>query len=484
MNANDICLLSATNLSAKLRDRELSAREVMQSHLAQIERLNPRVNAIVTLVADQAMEAAAAADERLARGDALGPLHGLPVAHKDLFQTKGIRTTLGSKLFADNIPDQDDIIVERLKQAGAISIGKTNTPEFGAGSQTYNELFGRTLNPYDLTKTCGGSSGGAAVALACGMIPIADGSDLGGSLRNPASFCNIVGLRPSAGRVPISSDEAAWFSLSVHGPMGRTVEDVALVLSAIAGPDARSPNSIREPGSTFGQPLERDFGGVRIALSPDLGGLPVDPAVAAVVEQSRAAFESLRCVVDAAAPDFAGADDAFRVWRAWRSQLLLGQLHQDNPGAIKPELAEEIERGEQLTGPDLGRASRARSQLYQSVLRFMETYEFLVLPVSQVPPFDVELKYVKEVNGTAMQDYIEWMKSCYYVSATGLPAISVPCGFTLDGLPVGIQIVGRHQDDFGVLQLGYAFQQATRSWRPDLTATRERMLALGNHNAS
>ncbi|MFP6666424.1 MAG: amidase [Pirellulales bacterium] len=484
MNANEICFLSATELVAKLRSKAMSARQVMQAHLDQVERLNPVVNAIVTLVADQALDAAAKADERLARGEDIGPLHGLPVAHKDLFQTKGIRTTLGSMLFADHIPEHDDIIVERLKQAGAISIGKTNTPEFGAGSQTYNELFGRTLNPYDLTKTCGGSSGGAAVALACGMIPIADGSDLGGSLRNPASFCNVVGLRPSTGRVPVLSEEAAWFSLSVHGPMARTVEDAALVLSAIAGPDDRAPIAVREPGTLFSQPLDRDFNGVRVALSPDLGVLPVDPVVAAVVEQSRAAFESLACIVEDGAPDFTGADEAFRTWRAWRSQLRLGEQHQNNPGAIKPELAEEIERGQQLTGPQLGRASRARSLLYHNVRRFMESYDFLVSPVSQIPPFDVENNYVKQINGTEMSDYIEWMKSCYYISATGLPAISVPCTFTTDGLPVGIQIVGRHQDDLGVLQLAHAFQQATASWRPDRTATCEHMLELAKTNTS
>lgn len=484
MNANEICFLSATELVAKLRSKALSASQVMQAHLDQIERLNPVVNAIVTLVADQALDAAAKADERFARGEDIGPLHGLPVAHKDLFQTKGIRTTHGSMLFADHIPEHDDIIVERLKQAGAISIGKTNTPEFGAGSQTYNELFGRTLNPYDLTKTCGGSSGGAAVALACGMIPIADGSDLGGSLRNPASFCNVVGLRPSTGRVPVLSEEAAWFSLSVHGPMARTVEDAALVLSAIAGPDDRAPIAVREPGTLFSQPLGRDFKGVRIAISPDLGVLPVDPVVAAAVEQSRAAFESLACIVEDGAPDFTGADEAFRTWRAWRSQLRLGEQHQNNPGAIKPELAEEIERGQQLTGPQLGRASRARSLLYHNVRRFMESYDFLVSPVSQIPPFDVEDNYVNQINGTEMSDYIEWMKSCYYISATGLPAISVPCTFTTDGLPVGIQIIGRHQDDLGVLQLAHAFQQATALWRPDRTATCEHMLELAKTNTS
>ena len=257
----------------------------MAAHLDRIAAINPRVNAIVTLVADRAMEQACKADETLARGDDVGPLHGLPVAHKDLQPTKGIRTTFGSTIFEHFVPDQDSLIVERLKAAGAITIGKTNTPEFGAGSQTFNPVFGATLNPYDKTKTCGGSSGGAAVALACGMVPIADGTDMGGSLRNPASFCGVVGMRPSPGRVPTWPAADAWSTLSVDGPMARTVGDVALMLSAIAGPDARSPISLVDQGPMFAGPLDRDFAGVRVAWWTRLGGarvvsmLPLGPAI-------------------------------------------------------------------------------------------------------------------------------------------------------------------------------------------------------------
>ena len=231
----------------------------MEVHLAQIERVNPKVNAIVTLIPEKALDMADVADQALGRGEQVGPLHGLPIAHKDLVLTKGIRTTYGSPLFKDYVPDQDALIVTRLRQAGAITIGKTNTPEFGAGSQTYNEVFGETLNPYDVTKTCGGSSGGAAVALACGMQPIADGSDTGGSLRNPANFCNVVGFRPSPGRVPAWPSQTGWTPTSVQGPMARTVQDAALMLSAIAGPDPRIPISITEKGSVFREPLDRDF---------------------------------------------------------------------------------------------------------------------------------------------------------------------------------------------------------------------------------
>src|SRR5712691_5645245 len=296
--SSDLCFLTATELARRIRVRDVSVTEVVQAHLAQVERVNPKVNAIVTFTAESALADARTKDAALARGEVAGPLFGLPVAHKDLVPTRGIRTTFGSTIYRDHVPDQDALLVERLRAAGAVTIGKTNTPEFGAGSQTFNEVFGRTLNPYDPTKTCGGSSGGAAVALACGMLPIADGSDLGGSLRNPASFCNVVGLRPSPGRVPVWPHRVGWCPLPVEGPMARTVQDTALLLSALAGPDPRSPISISEPGHLFLRPLERSFTGVRIAWSPDVGGLPVDPRVIAVIDQQRQVFESLGCVIE------------------------------------------------------------------------------------------------------------------------------------------------------------------------------------------
>ncbi len=465
MPSLEICFLTATELARRIQAKDLSAKEVMEAHLAQIELVNPKVNAIVTFLPEQAMEEAIAADETLAQGREVGPLHGLPVAHKDLVPTRGIRTTSGSLVFKDFVPEEDGLIVERLKKAGAITIGKTNTPEFGAGSQTYNEVFGETLNPYDLSKTCGGSSGGAAVALACGMLPIADGSDMGGSLRNPASFCNVVGFRPSPGRVPTWPELVGWFPLTVEGPMGRTVQDTALMLSAISGPDARSPIAITEPASLFSRPLERDLKGVRIAWSRDLGGLPVDPRVTAVIEAQRPVFESLGCLVDDAEPDFTDADEVFKVWRAWRFELAFGELLQTHRDQLKDTVVWNIEEGVKLSGSQLGKAERKRTEVYHRVRKFMETYEFLILPVSQVPPFDVKDRYVTEINGIKMDTYIDWMKSCYYITVTGLPAISVPCGFTPEGLPVGVQIVGRHQDDFGVLQLAYAFEQATGFWK-------------------
>lgn len=461
MESLDICFLTAAELVERIRNKELSAVEVMEAHLARIEEINPAVNAIVTLDPDRAMDGARRADEAVARGDRPGPLHGLPVAHKDLVPTRGMRTTYGSPIYRDFVPEQDALIVERLREAGAVTIGKTNTPEFGAGSQTYNEVFGETLNPYDTTRTCGGSSGGAAVALACGMLPIADGSDFGGSLRNPANFCNVVGFRPSPGRVPSWPNPAPWFPLTVQGPMARTVRDAAVMLSAIAGYDPRSPISIAEPGDGFRDSLDRDFSGVRIAWSRDLGGLPVDPRVTDVLEAQRHVFQSLGCSVEEAEPDFAGADDAFKIWRAWRFELAYGELLSRHRDLMKDTVIWNIEQGRELTGPQLGRAEAGRAALYHRVRTFLETYEYLVLPVNQVPPFEVKQRYVTEICGTPMDSYIDWMKTCYFISATGLPAISVPCGFTVDGLPVGVQIVGRHQADFAVLQLAHAFEQAT-----------------------
>ncbi len=469
MTASELCFLTATELAGRIRRREASCEEVMRAHIDQIERVNPKVNAIVTFLPEQALDAARSADGALARGAAPGPeaapLYGLPVAHKDLAVTKGIRTTFGSPVYRDFVPAVDALIVERLKAAGAITLGKTNTPELGAGSQTFHPVFGATLNPYDPTKTCGGSSGGAAVALACGMVPIADGSDLGGSLRNPASFCNVAGFRPSAGRVPAWPVFNAWNPLSVVGPMARTVRDLALQLSAIAGPDSRAPISIAEPGSVFGRPLARDFKGIRLAWSRDLGGIPVDPRVTAALQAQRHVFEALGMIVEDAQPDFTDADEVFKVLRAYHFELSYGALLQTKREQMKDTVVWNIEQGAKLTGPQVGRAELKRTELYHRVRGFMEQYAFLAAPVVQVLPFDVNQPWVTEIDGQRMETYVDWMKSCYFITVTGLPAISVPCGFSAEGLPVGLQIVGRHQDDFGVLQLAHAFEQQTGFWQ-------------------
>ncbi|MFC4007554.1 amidase [Nonomuraea purpurea] len=447
---SELHYLSATELARLIRTRQVSAVEVLQAHLDRIEQVNPRVNAIVTLVAERALEAAKAADAV----EPAGALHGVPVAHKDLVDTAGIRTTYGSPLFAGNVPDEDEVIVRRLRGAGAITVGKTNTPEFGTGSHTVNEVFGATRNPYDLSRSAGGSSGGAAAALACGMVPLADGSDMGGSLRNPASFCNVVGLRPTPGWVPSPSEVNAWYTLSVQGPMARTVDDLALMFGVISGFDRRSPFSIKE---VFTPEPEQGVAGLRVAWSPDLGGLPVDPRTAAVTATAPRVFERLGARVEQVELDLSEAEDAFRTYRAWNYALTFGDL-----AGLGPNTAWNVERGREVTGADLARAEQARSRLYQRMAAFFDTYDVLIAPVSQVPPFPIEQPHVTEINGQPMPDYLAWMRSAYWISVLHAPAASVPAGFTEDGLPVGVQIVGRPFEDARVLRVARAFEQATR----------------------
>ncbi|MGA1693564.1 MAG: amidase [Burkholderiaceae bacterium] len=456
--SNPIIFLSATEQAQAIREGRLTASALLRASLDQIERLNPTLNAIVTQTFDAAEQRAREADHALARGESWGPLHGLPVAHKDLFSTKGVRTTYGSKIFEHHVPEVDALPVERLKAAGAISVGKTNTPEFGAGSQTFNEVFGATCNPFDVTKTCGGSSGGAAVAVATGMISIADGTDLGGSLRNPANFCNVVGLRPSPGRVPNWPDNLPWFPYSVAGPIARTVQDIALAMQVMAGPDPRSPIALETPGSHFAQPLQRDFRGVKVAFSPTLGGLPVERPILDVLAESAERLKRLGCEVIQEDPDLQFADEVFEIWRAWRMELRVATLPADKHHLLKDTVIWNAQQGEPLTGPQLSRIESRHAELFHRMRRFMERYEFILAPVNQVLPFSVDLPYPTEIEGVAMQHYIDWQKSCYRISACGNPAISVPAGFSPSGLPVGVQLIGRHRDDFGLLQLAHAFE--------------------------
>jgi amidase len=459
---DEICFMRTVDIMDAIRRKKLSAREVMQAHLRQIDRVNPKVNAIVTRVPeDQLMAQAAAADEALAHGKWLGPLHGLPVGVKDLHETRGIRTTFGSPLHKNFVPDFDCRLVQREKEAGAIVIGKTNVPEFGLGSQTFNPVFGPTHNPYDLSKTCGGSTGGGSVAVACGMVPLADGSDMGGSLRNPPNFCNVVGIRPSPGRVPDIPTELGWFTLSVPGPVARNVSDCAFFLSVLAGFDRHSPISIDQPGTQFAQPLgNRSFKGVRVAMFKDLG-LPWDPEVKSAVQAQHKVFESLGCTVVDAEPDFSDANESFLAWRHWSVERSFGDLLATQGDQLNQYIHWHVEEGRKLTGPYLSRVEAKRTALYQRLCGFKGEYDFFILPVNQVLPFDVNTHYPTEIAGVKMENYIAWMKSAYYISTAGNPAMSVPCAFSASGLPIGIQIVGRHHDDWGVLQLAYAFEQAT-----------------------
>ena len=455
----DLCYAPAKQLARLIRTRKASATEVMRAFIAQIERVNPKVNAIVTFLPEEALKQAKALDRRKALH---GPLAGLPIAYKDLVPTKGIRTTFGSLIHKDNVPAEDALIVERLKAAGAITLGKTNTPEFGAGSNTFNEVFGATRNPYDLSRTSGGSSGGAGAAVACGMLPFADGSDLAASLRNPGNYCNVVGFRPTPGRVPSYPAANAWDTQPVLGPIGRTVEDAAFLLSAMAGPDPRAPVSISEPGSIFAKSLNRDFRKIRVAWTPDFGGLPVEPAVTQVLEQQRKVLESLGCIVEESCPDFTGATEAFETLRAVSFSLRYAPLLKTHRALLKDTVIWNIEQGLALDGGKIGRAEGLRTELFQRMRRFLEKYEFLIAPVNQLPPFPVDTEYPTEIAGVKLGNYLDWMKRCYYVTITSHPAISVPAGFTPQGLPVGLQIVGRYRDDFGVLQLAHAFEAATQ----------------------
>ncbi len=456
----------AVALATMIRAREVSAREVIAAHIARIEAVDGAVNAIVTRTFEAAMARAAAADQALAHGEVTGLLHGLPVAHKDLADTAGVRTTYGSPLFARHVPARDTLVVERMSAAGAISLGKTNTPEFGAGSHTVNPVFGATRNPYDLSRSAGGSSGGAAAALAARMISLADGSDLGGSLRNPASFCNVVGMRPSPGRVPTwpLGDVADMFG--VEGPMGRTVADVALLLAVLSGPDARvpfaldgKPLALATPGSVTAV-LRTDLRGLRVAWSEDLG-LPVEPAVRGVLASARGVLSDLGGTVREDTPDLAGADEVFRTFRALRFVTFLGPLLDEHPQAVGRNVTWNIERGRELGVADISRAILLRSALAERVTAFFERFDLLACPVSQVAPFDVDSDWVHEIDGVPQRTYLDWMASAYLISAAGLPAISVPAGFTPGGLPVGLQLVGPRRADSMLLGAAHAFEAAT-----------------------
>jgi amidase len=459
---DEICFLGLRELASLLRSRQLSAREVMTAHLEQIRRWNPRLNAIVAKLDDESCLALAdAADARVARGEPPGALHGLPWAFKDLEPAVGFPWTRGSPIFRNHRAAADSLLVERLRDAGALPIGKTNTSEFGMGSNTYNGVYGTTRNPYDVTRCAGGSSGGAAAGVACGMLPAADGSDLAGSLRNPGNFNNVVGFRPTVGLVPTAPDTLPLLGFAVKGPIARSVPDVAYLLAAMAGADARDPGCAPSDPASFLGALERGFEGVRVAWCPDLGGLPLDRRVRGVLEAQRRSFEGLGCSVEDAYPDLAGADEVFLTMRAFRTWTNLGPLLAAHRAEFKPEAIREIEDGARLSAAQISNAMVRHGQILESMRRFQETYPFMLCAVNQVPPFDATLHWPAAIEGVPMPHYIAWMKSAYWITATFRPAISVPAGFTPDGLPVGVQIVGRHRDDLGVLQLANAFEIAT-----------------------
>lgn len=452
---------TAREQAAAVRERRISARELLELHLARIAERNPELNAVVSLDAERARAGAAAADQHLASGRPVGPLHGLPFAFKDTHAVAGWRTTYGSPLFRDHVPAADELIVERIRRAGVVTLGRTNVPEFAAGSHTFNTIFGTTRNPVDPSRSAGGSSGGAAAALAAGMVPLAEGSDMGGSLRNPASFCGVVGLRPSLGRVPEWPRPNQWETTSVGGPMARDVGDLALLLSVIAGPDPRAPLALGDPGVTFAPPLAGTLAGLRVAWSLDLGGaFEVDAEVAAVVDGAGRLLARSGASVFSAWPDLSLADDTFRTLRAWHFQASYGALLARHPDAFKRSLADNIRAGETLTGADVARAYAQRTALAETMRLFFQAYDVLVLPVSQVPPFPADQEFPTSINGRPTASYLDWMRSAYFITVTGCPAISVPAGTTPGGLPVGVQIVGPHGSDRRLLEIAAAFEEA------------------------
>jgi len=431
----------------------------------RIEAINPVVNALVNLLSrEDALQLAEAADavpiaER-------GVLHGLPMAPKDAVMVRGFPTTLGFRPYAERIAQEDDLTATRLRAAGAVFIGHSNMPEFGLGSHTFNSLFGATLNPYDVSKTPGGSSGGAAVALATHMLPLADGSDMGGSLRNPASFCNVVGFRPSMGRMPNSKGFGWYGRLSTTGPMGRTVADTTLLMSVMAGPHTSDPLTLPESGEYFldGLVPQDNLTSLKVAYSPNLHGLPVDPAVAEVVRGAADTFSNLGCAVVETAPDLSRAMDVFQTQRAAGLSLLgilLDTSVKDWKSFTKDTAIWNIEQGRRLSAQQIINTEVLRNQIYTDAVAFMDDFDILILPAAQVPAFDATLDWVREINGQTLETYIDWMTVCCAITVTGFPAVSVPSGFTKDGLPVGLQIVGRPRGDLALLRIAHAYEAAT-----------------------
>ncbi|MGW4729769.1 amidase [Streptomyces shenzhenensis] len=455
-----LCEWPARRMAQAVRRREVSAVELVSAHLDRIEQVNPAVNAVVSLVPEQALAQAREADARAARGEALGPLHGLPVAIKDLMDTAGIRTTYGSPIYADHVPRHDALIAQRMREAGAIVVGKTNTPEFGAGSHTFNPVFGPTRNPYALDRSAGGSSGGAAAALAARLLPLADGSDLGGSIRNPASFCNVVGLRPSAGRVGSTRPGDAWDPASVLGPMARSCADVALLLSVIAGPDDRAPLSLPEDGAALAVISPYSFRGARVALSRTVDGLPFEPAVAQVMDQVAARLSALGAEVVEVEPDLSGADEAFQTLRSLEFVASYATEVREHPALVKQSVRDDVAWGRALTAEQIARAQALRTEVFRRTQALVARFDLLIAPTSQLPPFPVEWEYPTQIAGVPMDRYYTWQRSCTRITTTCLPVLALPAGFTDEGLPVGVQFVGRHRGERRLLAQGAAWEEA------------------------
>ena len=476
---SDICHLTLVEMTRLLRERRLSATEALRAHLDRIEQVNPVINAICTLDVDGAARTAAAADDLAASGAVLPPLHGVPMTHKDTHETAGLRTTFGSPLFADHVPEADTPIIARLKAAGIVTTGKSNTPEFAAGSHTFNPLFGTTTNPYDPTRSAGGSSGGVGAAIAAGIQPAGDASDMGGSIRTPASFANLVGLRPSVGLVPLGgADPWAW--LSRKGAMARTVADLRLMMSVISGPHPASALHAPTPVPVPPPLAEGSLAGLRVGFTLDFGlGLPVEPGVLAVVQAQTQLLAALGAEVVLACPDLSDADEVFQTTRAHDFAASYADLYRQHHDELKPAIQWNLRKGMELTTGELRSAAVARARLRRSTTTFFATHDLLVAPAVQVAPFDASLEYPTEVAGVAMDTYLDWMRASTLISATGLPAMSVPAGFDADGLPVGLQLIGPDGSDDVLLAVAEVYEQANPQH-----LRRPRLDALTHHPSS
>lgn len=455
---SELCELNATEQLGLLEASKLSARELLEAHFERIDAVNGEVNAVVAMDPERARVTAAEVDAKRAAGESLGPLAGLVTAHKDLVDTADFVTTYGSPLFAGHRPMIDSLIVARMKAAGAVAVGKTNTPEFGAGSHTFNPVYGITRNPWDTGRTAGGSSGGAAAALASGMVGIADGSDMGGSLRNPAAWNNVVGFRASAGLVPSVKPGIARATLSVDGAMGRSVADLALLLSVIGAPDARDPLNRGVVVPPIPPPIDPERT-VRVAFSPTLGGLPVEAPVADVVARFVTDVTDLGWSVEEREPDFTGADECFATIRSFLFANGPLALLGDRLANTKATIQEEYRRGAAMTGAEVAAAHIQLGDLWRRAVDFFADVDLLIAPVTQISPFDADREFPTSVAGVPCERYIDWMRSCCRITALGVPAMSLPAGFDVDGMPVGAQLIGRPHGDLDLLALAATLEQ-------------------------
>lgn len=453
----ELCMLDARTMLALLRKGEISCLELLEAHISQIEKFDPRINAIVTRTFELATRRAQELD---ARQDRELPLFGLPIAHKDLLATKGVRTTFGFPRYRDFVPETDAWIVSRMREAGAVMLGKTNVPEFGAGSHTFNRVFGATRNPYDLSRTVGGSSGGAAAALCSRMVPLADGSDTGGSLRNPAAFCNVVGFRPSPGRIPTGPNGDSWTDLSQLGPLARTIDDAALLFSVLAGPDERALRMLETPGTEFSEIEPTQVKGLRVAFTTDFGCLPVERQIRETLLNFAARLEQEGAIVESNTPNLESAKRVFGILRSLGFRRRFRQTSKNEYNQLKDTIQWEIDRAKTLTLEVVEQAFEERSKLVRDTLAFFQNYDVLLGPATQVMQFPIEVDWVREINGQKMATYIEWMEACSLISTIGFPSLSLPAGFC-GALPVGAQVIAPIRQDLKLLQIAKAMESVT-----------------------